>query len=187
MTDEDLLERAKTGKLSEREVRGVAQALDDRVPGRDPYTLIHILGLAGAKQHEKLVARYLDEHEDPMLVRIALLTLARYWGLRTYYNRTLELATGSAWDAGGEARDIAISVLGDYLRDEADAAGVDLLLQILRDEAEDPLTRTAAYFALARASGLDSRDLPSAARPLDFSSDVRDDVLHWAELHRSRP
>src|SRR5688572_24988312 len=58
MTDDELLERAKRGRLSRQEVDEVAEALRAGALGREPYTLIHILGQPRVLMYVRLSTRH---------------------------------------------------------------------------------------------------------------------------------
>jgi len=176
----DIVDRAKSGLLSKREVSKIARELAAGI-AKDPYTAIHVLGLMNSIEHEQLVARYLRSSDDPMIARIALQVLSANWGLAERYRSAIEeFARGVAWDSDADVRLAALSAAGELARASGDAPLVALLLSVLDDEGNPRLVRQAAYFALARASGKDWRELPPASRRLDLAYDLDGSVLRWA-------
>ncbi len=146
-----ILEQAKWGRLEPSQVDDVARALEEGEG--DPYTLIHILGRAGATQHEELVAEFLDCEEDPMCARIALVVLVDHWGLfRKYRSRVFEFLRGIEWDVEdeGQVQLVAISSAGEFLRTQADRELLTTLRDLFNDARQPDLTRGAAYRALVR-------------------------------------
>lgn len=178
---EGLLDRAKWGKLSEQEIADVADELQKSNPGADRYTLLHILGRAGAVSYQNLVECFLECQEDPMLARLALQTLCRYWNeTDRYIEQVLQFVRGVEWDEGEYVRQMAVSIAGDYLRSHDEPRLLNELLRIFEREDEDRIIREDAYFALARAAGRDRRELPSAARHFDLHTDIDPSVVKQA-------
>jgi hypothetical protein len=179
-TKKPILERARSGLLSRSEVDAVAHDLECAEGGLDPYTAIHILGLVRAVEHERIIAGFLENPDDPMLARISLEVLGSYWTMGGRYRHEIErFSRGVEWDRDEDVRLIAISLAGETLRAGPDQVFLHLLVTILRSASERPIVRQAAYFALARASGRNWNELPSAAVSLDFDKDVDSQVLRW--------
>ena len=175
-----LLDRAKSGLLSQHEVAVVARELATGTAD-DAYTAIHVLGLMRATEHEKLVAAFLDTPDDPMLARIALQVLCSHWRMAgRYRDRIARFSRGVDWDYDEDVRIAAISAGGELLRESPDKALLTLLLTLFRSEVESHMTRQAAYLALARAAGVDWTQLPPASRTLDLVTGVDPTVLRWA-------
>ncbi len=181
MNDSDLLDRAKSGALSPEEIDEVAEALQAEKAGRDPYTLIHILGRSGAIRYRGLVERFLDCRSDPMLVRLALQVLCSHWNLAAEYEDALvRFAEGVDWDGEEEVRLVALSAAGELLRHGQSERLKHLLARVFTDSSASQMARQAAYFALARASGKAWRDLPPASRVLDLETETDPEVVSWA-------
>jgi hypothetical protein len=180
-SDDQLLDRAKWGQVSEDELARVAARLQSGHPEADRYTLLHILGKAGAKQYRALVEQFLQYHEDPMLARLALQILGGFWGeTQRYLPTMLEFAGGVAWDNEDWVRSIAVSLLGEHARHYGDVRAVSTLLHVFEDETADIMMREEAYIALGRSMGKEWKDLPSAARHLNWESDIDEAVLSKA-------
>ena len=183
----DLLDRAKSGLLSKREVSNIAGALAAGI-AKDPYTAIHVLGLMNSVEHEQVVAKYLRSSDDPMVARIALQVLSANWGLAERYRDAIEeFSRGVAWDEDGDVRLAALSAAGELARGSNDARLVALLLSVLDDEGNSRLVRQAAYFGLARAAGKEWSELPPASRTLDVVNDLDASVLGWARATSAAP
>ena len=182
----DLLEKAKWSKLTDAEVGAVARELQREKPDTDRYTLLHILGRAGATAHRGLVERYLDVPDDPMLARIALQTLIDYWDLADEYLAvTKRFVHGVAWDVDQDVRLVAISNAGEYLRTHEEPELLGEILRIFNDDREMRMSRETAYRALARATGRPWKELPSAASHFDLQHDIDPRVI--AEATRRAP
>lgn len=117
---------------------------EGRVQEEELYTLIHEFGNAGFLQAETEVARFL-QHDDPELRYIAVNVLAIHWGKADYRGVFEQMLTA---DPDSRVRDIAASSLGYLLRESRDQRATRLLLEKLRDEAEDRYVREAAFEAL---------------------------------------
>jgi hypothetical protein len=179
MNFNDLLDRAKQGDLSDREVDAVAAALERADPSEDPYTLLHILGISRAQRHRPLVERYLRWFDDPMLARLALQILCSHWGeTREHLDYVRSFVSGDPRDPGDDVRIAAIAIAGEHLRNHQDRELIAMLIGIFDAPTAPQIVRESAYFALARASGLDRKEMPSAARHFDLERDVRLDVIN---------
>jgi hypothetical protein len=176
-----LLEKAKIGAISPMEIAEVAKELATGADHSDQYTLIHILGVSGATEHEAIVARFLDVSSDPMLPRIALQVLCSHWGMVHRYQDEIEkFARGVHWDIDRDVQLVALSAMGELLRERTDKSLLSLLVEIFTSPRERHLVRQAAYFALARAYGQEWAQLPPASRKIDLEKEVDPQVLEWA-------
>jgi hypothetical protein len=186
----DLLEKAKFSQLTPAEVTWVADALRNGDTGSDPYTLIHVLGRANARDQERLIADFLEASDDPMLVRIALQVLGSFWGMTAkYFPQVLKFAGGEEWDEDGAVRLLALELLGEHCATQLVPEALAVLLDAYTDPSSERAIRDASYLALARASGRAPKDLPSAARPIP-PDQIDQTVLDWAFVHSasaSRP
>lgn len=184
MNTSALLKKAKEGAITATEIENVADELRNGSSRADPYTLLNILGHASALRHEVLIAKYLDSPDDPMLARIALMTLCTWFGrFQSYKEIVNKFASGIEWDRDGEVRRAAISILGESARSTPGAESVRLLIDLF-DRSDDWSIQQAAYFALARASGQEWAELPSAARQMRIPEDCDPEVMHWISERR---
>lgn len=175
---DELLERAKQGHLSSHEVSEVAAELAGGAPATDRYTLLHILGRSGDTAYRPLVESFLICKADPMLSRLALQILCDYWGYsELYLERVREFVNGVSWDTEEDVRQIAIAIVGEYLRAHSEPALLRELLTIFENEGESQSMREAAYFALSRATGREWTQIPPASRPLDLATGTDESVL----------
>jgi hypothetical protein len=160
-----LLDRAKAGEhLSSEDLSAVARELRNPDSGYKKYTLIHILGRAQAFQYRSTIEPFLDG-PDQSAARLALQILGEWWDLqREYRPRLMEFAAGVRWDPDDDIRQMALSVLGGWLRTEHDLEVLQLLMSTAEDPDEEASTRRVAVRALARAVGQDYRDMPPVSR-----------------------
>lgn len=182
MSDTEILERAKDGTISAAEIKEAAEVLRLRgSSGRDPYTLIHILGASGAVRYKELVAGYLNEKDDPMLARIALQVLCSHWNMTAQYrDEVAAFIRGVEWDIDEVVRLAAVSIAGEWLRSSRDKTLLALLFDVFATVTNSSIVRQEAYFALARAYGKNWNELPPASRAMNPEKDVDPDVLVWA-------
>jgi hypothetical protein len=180
MSESKLVARATQGRLSARELEQVAQGLTSG--NADPYEALLVIGRANAKQHRGLVDRYLQYREDPMLARLALQILCRYWGLAAEYQETLEqFARKVDWDTDDDVRLMAIDCAGPLLAENKAPGLLSLLLQVFHDDTERQIVREAAYCSLALAAGKRLEELPASSRHFDLEHDVDRSVIGIAE------
>lgn len=175
---DELLERAQWGEISPDEAARVARELEASDSEADRYTLLLILGNAGAVAHRETVERFLSSEDDPMLARVSLQVLCQFWGdTERYLDRVHEFVRGVPWDAGDDVRLMAISVSAGRLRDNRDTRLLQELVSIFENENERRIVREAAYLALARSVGEPWERLPSAARHFDLDKEVDHSVI----------
>ncbi len=166
---DDLIYKAKWEGLERDEARWAEQQLLHPDPELDRYRVLYLVGKGLDKSFAPLVEPYLTSHEEPHLARLALQILCQYWGLPAdYLPLVREFLEGVAWDEDGHIRLMAISVAGAYLRANRD---LDLLAQVLRilegNDPDEDLEREAAFEALARAIGLEWKQILPVAGSLD--------------------
>jgi len=152
-----LLERAKDGeKLPPEAVdEAAATVAVDETTDRDRYTGLHILGVAQARQYRSLLEQYLEDPSDPMLARIAILGLARYWNEpEPYLDYIARAVDGQEWDYLDDVQLAAISIAGDYLRDHDNPELLRTLIGKAEAAPRGTGIRNATLDALARALGL---------------------------------
>src|SRR5262249_23591080 len=109
MTDYDeLLERAKWGKLTRQELDRVAAELKSGHSDADSYTPLHMVGRGGGPEYRELVEAFVTYEEAPMLASLALEILGGFWGeMDRYLPQVLQFLRGVPWDADEDCRLIA--------------------------------------------------------------------------------
>jgi hypothetical protein len=181
-----LLERAdlahfegdEAAELSDEELELVAAELEKPDTPADKFTLIRILGVSYATKYRSLLERFLVSEGDAMLAYAALGMLCDYWGLTEEYQREiLQFIKGVSWDENEELRSQAISVAGEYLREEENKEFLQMILEIFEDESQDQYLREAAYSSLARAVGRNYTEIPPASRSFDLVKDIDPAVI----------
>jgi hypothetical protein len=176
------LDRAKWSRLSQEEIDQVARELQSERPAADRYTLLHILGRAGAVTQRSLVERFLHSVDDPMLAQMALHILCNYWDMPgQYLDDLIRFVRGVSWDTDGDVRFTALADAGEYLRLHEEPRLLREVLHVFEDAAEAQGVREAAYVALARAMGRDWQALPSAARHFDLERAIDPAILSEAK------
>jgi hypothetical protein len=156
-----LLDKAKDGRLPVHELDQAVAALKDPRSGTDPYTLLHIIGRAMDISNEDLVAGRLDCPEDPLLSRLALQILCNYWAKTSHYITHVKMfLAGVEWDNNGDVQQVAVSVVGEFLREQWDDELFRSLLDLALDEDDVRQIRIPAIQALARALGDYWIDMP---------------------------
>lgn len=179
---DDLLARAKRGKLTAQEISAVVGELQRPDSSKDRYTLLHILGRSGATAYRRLVEQFLECREEPMLARLALKILCDYWtGTAQYIPKILGFLRGLDGDEESDVRQIAISIVGEYLRNNPEPEFLRELIHIFGNEENEQTIREDAYIALARAMGRDWNQLPSSAKHFDLTSQTDPMILHEAK------
>jgi hypothetical protein len=152
MNTADLIDRATRGLLSAAEAEDVARALRDGAIER--YDGLLVIGRTRLVTYAPLVETYLDCPEDPMLARLALQILCRYFGLGLRYRDAIERFLRKVdWDDEDDVRTMAIGCAGTLLAQHEDRPLLSLLLATYRDEEEGRIMRRFAYEALAEAVG----------------------------------
>ena len=180
MNTKHLIKKANSGEISDREVQCVYEALinDDE----EAYDLLLIIGRANALKYRPLVEEYLKFEDDPMLARLSLQILCRYWGLASEYIKELcDFIAGVDWDEDEDVRDMAISCASEVFKVEKNPQLVKHIYDVFNNVEEDLLSRGAAYESLAILKGISASELP---QPMHFNidSDVTPSVIENAEL-----
>jgi hypothetical protein len=178
MNYELLLDQAKSGTITARDIDHVAHALQTNEPDADRYTLLHIIGRSNAIRHRVLVEKYLTD-DDPMLVRLALQILCSYWGESSRYIEKIRMfASGNPRDPDDDVRLVALSIAGEYLRGHEDSDLARIVLRSFQDVEQGRNVREVAYRSICRAVGLEWHDIPASTRHFDLNREVRSDVLN---------
>jgi hypothetical protein len=164
---QDLVLCSKEGAVSTAELHETADILAADRGGADTYSLLYVLGRSQARTYEGLVAGSLEYRIDPMVARLALQILCRFWGLTDkYHEKVLTFLKGVDWDCDGDVRQIAISATGEFLTANRDCVLLDQLLRLGGPANDDEIERRIAIEAIARAVGV---PLKEALNP-DLSS-----------------
>ena len=175
-----LIGKATNGSLEPSELHEVVRCLEAN--SCDPYDALLIIGRAGAIQYRYLIVKYLNARDNPILTRLALMIICRYWKLTAEYKNVLEVFVRKVeWDDDDDIRVLAISITGSLLATQPDRHLLELLIGIFRDSSEPQLIREVAYCALAEASGRTPAELPSAARHFDLERDVDPYVMAYIQ------
>jgi hypothetical protein len=181
----DLIRKATEGSLTPEELDWTLTCLEAGTCDR--YQALLVIGRAGAVQHRRLVERYLDASDQPMLARLALLILCAYWGLGWEYRATIEAFLRKVdWDEEDDVRLAAIDIAGWMLASHNEDWLLHLLIEIFQNPSEEQILREAAYCSLARASGKRREDLPPASRHFDLERDVDPQVLAYIAEAKQR-
>ncbi len=165
----ELLEEEKSRKISQDELKHVAQQLNENSESK--YTLIHILGRAKAIHYRNLIEPFLNYPDDPLVSKIALQCLCTYWDLTNEYIEELKMfINGVDWDDFDDVRLTAISISGEYLRSTSNVELLHTLVDVFENlenstqikSAENPeLVRSCVYYAIARAMGKNYDEIPN--------------------------
>ena len=147
-----LIDRATRGLLTAAEAEEVVRALHDGTIER--YDGLLIIGRTRVATYAPLVETHLECPEDPMVARLALQILCRYFGLGSRYRDVVERFLRKVdWDDEDDVRSMAIGCAGTLLAQQEDRALLSLLLATFRDEDDRTIIRRFAYEALAEAVG----------------------------------
>ena len=175
MTTNDLIQRATSGTITMEELAIVAESLRNRVG--DDYDNLLIIGRAGATQYRNDVEKFLKCPDDPMLSRLALQVLCRYWGLADDYALDIHrFVTGVDWDEDDDVRLMAISCSDSLLASPQHRNLLRDIYRIATDTNEEDTVRQAAYAALAISTGVSPTDMPSPAK-FDIAKDIDPKIL----------
>jgi hypothetical protein len=116
-----LVEKAKSGTITDEEVAWAAEMLRRAGDGDDRYGLLYVIGRGFGTQYEPLVASFLESPNDNMLSRLALQILCGYWDMSAKYVEEIRrFLAGVPWDDDGMDRQVAISQAGEHLRTNQD-------------------------------------------------------------------
>jgi hypothetical protein len=182
----ELLEEAKWGKLTQEELTYVIQSIKNHKAGdkNDLYTMIHILGRAGATEYQKLVESFLYFQSDPMISKIALQTLCNYWGFTEHYLSYIKkFIAGVEWDEDDDVRLIALSIAGNWLRENSNPSLLEQLLHVFEDPSQEALIRDVAYIAICRAIGMEWGTIP---RIFELIEEGQFDEIDFAPIEMAK-
>lgn len=188
-TAREMLQAIKAGhRPSREELEWVASQFCDPLTRQDRYTLLHVLGLGGPdERHRAILEEAMRSGQAPMLARLALQSLCRYWGEGARYKKDLvTFVRGVDWDEDAEVRLAALAAAGELVRESHDRELTTLLLEMFDDSDLPTIIRESAYLALGRGVGKEWSELPSSARHFDLVRDVSEDVLQRARQITAR-
>ncbi|WP_152990577.1 hypothetical protein [Sphaerimonospora mesophila] len=158
----DLVMRAKEGRVARSEIRIIADFLERNPQSPDAYKLLYVISRMGDRSYENLIAKFLSYSADPDLARLSLQTLCVFWRLSDRYLSEIErFLEGVDWDWMGGVRQIAITAAGEHLRDNVNCKFLAVLLRISSRDHSSELETRIAVEALARALGGLENPLPS--------------------------
>lgn len=179
MNTKELIEKATNGTITRAEIKQAYDALVAHTG--DEYDLLLVLGRSEAKEYIEVVEKYLQETNDPMLVKMSLQVLCRYWGLASEYQDELEkFIAWEDWDEEEDARLMAIGCVAELYKVRGNPKLLKYVYNVFNDESEDEITREAAYETLALVCGISANDLPQPIH-FNFASDVDAAVLAKVE------
>jgi hypothetical protein len=179
------LQRARDGKLSNEELQQVVSEIESGESSTDTYMLLHIIGHApGGETYQSLVERFLN-HDDAMVMRIALQILCQWWGKSAQYEEEiLRFMSGDERDIEGHARLMAISCAGKLLTTQRDARMLEAIVTIALNLAEEDPFRGAAEDAIVEAAGMSLIDW---IRPETRAHMRLDEIIATAKERHSSP
>lgn len=142
--------------------------LDDN----NAYHLIHLLGHANYVQAEYRVASFLSSN-NPELRKIALMVLIQHWGLKKYLDQCQYLIDN---DPNSDVRHIAVSCLGDLLRESKNKLILIKLREIVQNSNEHWMVRQSALDGIMRALGRPLEERPNISVDYDL------DLINWEDI-----
>ncbi len=156
----------------------------------DLYSLLVVLGKAGAEEKRSIVEKYLD-FEDPLTAAKALEILCLDWkATDDYIERVINFAVGVNWDYDEDVKQVAIKILGEFLSELNSKPGgleikkaqvLEFLLSVFHEKKHEVWTRKTAYCALCRAGGKSNEELPAECKMLDMSAGSND--IDWEMIN----
>ncbi|MBS4167184.1 MULTISPECIES: hypothetical protein [unclassified Neochlamydia] len=170
----DLSHEAKWGKLTPEEIAYVEHKLQDKKADEDEDldTWIFIVGRLGLIRHRPLLEKFLYHQTEPWVCMQALKALCTYWEYTKDYLKELKMfIRGVEWDPHDDIRLWALSIAGDFLKENYDPELLQLVLDVFEnlgklDSFHEHSTyarefiRSCAFNALAIASGEKYQNLP---------------------------
>jgi len=135
---------------------------------KDPYKAIHTLGHEGYLDAKPVIETFLH-HSDPSLRYIALNVLTIHWNCKDHAKTCEAFIHG---DSDLDCRRIGVAGLGALFEGTRDSRILGVLLKLFKDEKEDGSIRDSAYSQILYVLGKPATDQPTAARRLDYKSDV---------------
>lgn len=174
-----ILEKAKWKKISNEELNEVVKRIErnNEENVHDLYTLIHILGRSGFKQHKKLIEFFLYYPDEPMISSIALTTLCDYWNLTDDYKDYLfKFLKGVQWDEEDQIKITSIGIAGEFARKTQDKQCLKHLLAIFKND-HNIILRSCAYSAILRAMGFEWNFIPPPSQMANHLEQYIDEAI----------
>lgn len=178
----EILEKAKWGKLSSEEIKLLGSALSaSNEP--DLYTVIHAIGKAELTQYQDKLEEFLDYPKDPFVSVITIKVLCGFWGLtEKHIDVVLKFLKGVDWDEDEDVRLESLNIIGQYLFKKKTPHVYKLVLDIFEDESNFNAIRSAAYSALGKSIGKTWEELPPASKPMNFDTDVDFSIINQVKV-----
>lgn len=181
-----LLGEIQAGKQPpERALSAIRSQLEAGAPQADPYTLLHILGLAKDLSSTDLVAKYLDfnagDPDDAALVRrIAVQVLGRMWGLQDFFDPIASKAFHDESPYVQAAAATALGYLGSKHQDLRPKTAGLLVHGFDSGRLDEPEVWESFYIGLLELFEIPVSEWPLLTRPL------RDTDIRWELVERAR-
>jgi len=154
----DMIDKAKAGLLSRRELDEVAARLERKEPSGDLHEQLLVLKFGGESRYRRAVEPYLDFKANLEIARSALQTLCTYWYLTAdYVDWLVWFGQGVEWDFDwgfATVRPLALSIAGRHLAYKKSRRLLELLIRVAEDDTERLRNREDAAAALLEASGV---------------------------------
>ena len=192
---DNLMSRAEKGELTTGELEEVAAKLRVHDAGEDPYMLLHILGKGSTDGKYSNVVEPFLAGPDGFVAGKALQVLYWDWDLGDLYTTEfLKFMRGVSWDDSWDARSIAVSIAGDYLRSHSDPTLLRELIRIFtnlggKKSFRCRSLRLIAYGSLVNAMGGDLHQVPmfpDFPEEFDFNASVNPAVIRGARERLAR-
>jgi hypothetical protein len=146
------------------------------IPEQKIYSVLHSFGEAGFVQAKSDVEQYL-EHDDSQLRYIALNVLTIHWRCTEHRTSCERFIVN---DPDSDNRRLGTIGLGALLQGTRDAEALRLLLNVFSDEDEEWHVRDSAYRAILYILGRPASEQPSAARKMNYATDVNWEYIETA-------
>jgi hypothetical protein len=159
----DMIDKAKAGILSRRELDEVAARLERRALTSDLHEKLLVMMFGGDARYRRAVEPYLDFQANLEIARSALETLCSYWYLTAdYVDWLVWFGKGVEWDFNWSptVRPLALSIAGRHLSYKKSRRLLALLITVSEDETEQQKNREEAASALLEASGVPPHKVP---------------------------
>jgi hypothetical protein len=156
----ELSHKADRERLRPDEIDSILRRLTEDIDPYDRYPLIDALGSVRDPAHASAVEPFLRETAAPQIAGLALRVLCTDLKLSDHYvEQIAAFVDGLPWDVEEDARLVAIQVAGEHLRRSRSAELLERLIAIAQSGQEREPVRDTARAALARAVGVDWKDL----------------------------